>query len=185
MKNKKGFTLVELLVVIVILGGLILLIMPTVLNAMESSSKNIFAQEVINFSGKVQSSYEINKGEHGAIAPLCYFIDNLKDGDTYQGCMKINSDSGKVEEIHVYNNEFKFQTGVDNLSTDPTPPANTEIVYASLVQQKGKVVGKLRTGENAADDQDAIRTNCPVAACQDAIVPFDGQSVVPVPEVTP
>lgn len=178
MKNKKGFTLVELLVVIVILGGLILLIMPTVLNAMESSSKNIFAQEIINFSGKVQSSYEINKGEHGATAPLCYFIDNLKDGDTYEGCMKIDSDSGKVDEIHVYNNEFKFQTGFDNSTDGPTPDADTDITYASIVQQKGKVVGKLRTGAtDSAADKTAIRGNCPVEDCQDAIVPFDGNSV--------
>lgn len=184
MKNKKGFTLVELLVVIVILGGLILLIMPTVLNAMESSSKNIFAQEIINFSGKVQSSYEINKGEYGATAPLCYFIDNLKDGDTYEGCMKIDSDSGKVIEIHVYNNEFKFQTGFDNSTPGPTPTADPDITYASIVQQKGKVVGKLQTGATeSAADKTAIRTNCPVADCHDAIESFDG-TVVPV-EVTP
>lgn len=183
MKNKKGFTLVELLVVIVILGGLILLIMPTVLNSMESSSKNIFAQEIINFSGKVQSAYEINKGEHGATAPLCYFIDNLKDGDTYAGCMKIDSNTGKVDEIHAYNNEFKFQTGYDNLADGPTPTEDATVNYASIVQQKGKVVGKLRTGANAADDQAAIRENCPVADCHDATEPFEG-TVVPVP-VTP
>ena len=185
MKNKKGFTLVELLVVIVILGGLILLIMPTVLNSMESSSKNIFAQEIINFSGKVQSAYEINKGDHGATAPLCYFIDNLKEGDTYEGCMKIDSESGKVNEIHVYNNEFKFQTGYDNSISGPNPEGGTDekkADYGKLVQEKGKVVGKLQTGAESAADKTGIRTtNCPVDDCHDATKPFEG-TVAPVKE---
>ena len=41
--NKKGFTLVELLVVIILLALLIILTMTTVLSAFDAQNKNIFS----------------------------------------------------------------------------------------------------------------------------------------------
>lgn len=55
--NKKGFTLVELLAVIVILAVLALVAMPNVTRLMNDSRKNAFITEVENFVTYAQTSY--------------------------------------------------------------------------------------------------------------------------------
>lgn len=55
--NKKGFTLVELLAVIVILAVLALVAMPNVTRLMNASRKNAFITEVENFVTYAQTSY--------------------------------------------------------------------------------------------------------------------------------
>lgn len=55
--NKNGFTLVELLAVIVILAVLALVAMPNVTRLMNDSRKNAFVTEVENFVTYAQTSY--------------------------------------------------------------------------------------------------------------------------------
>ena len=56
-KNKKGFTLMELLAVIVILSVLILLAMPAVLRLMENAKKNAFKTEGQSLYKICQTAY--------------------------------------------------------------------------------------------------------------------------------
>ncbi len=126
LKNKRGFTLVELLVVIVVLGLLILLAMPSVLDAMESSSKNIFASQVLAFSKDVKTTYEQAKSFSGSNVPLCYNVYGLKEGTQYAGYITINYLTGKVDKIEVYNQEYYYGG-----------------TYANLASQKGKAFAKL------------------------------------------
>lgn len=55
--NRKGFTLVELLAVIVILAVLALVAMPNVTKLMESSRKNAFVTETIEFAKQATTAY--------------------------------------------------------------------------------------------------------------------------------
>ena len=55
--NQKGFTLVELLAVIVILAVLALVAMPNVTKLMDSSRKNAFITEAENFANYAKQSY--------------------------------------------------------------------------------------------------------------------------------
>lgn len=56
-KNKKGFTLVELLAVIVILAVLIVIAMPSVLQIMENSRRSAFETEVKSYLKAAQTQY--------------------------------------------------------------------------------------------------------------------------------
>ena len=55
--NRKGFTLVELLAVIVILAVLALVAMPNVTKLMENSRKNAFVTETIEFAKQATTAY--------------------------------------------------------------------------------------------------------------------------------
>ena len=57
MKNKKGFTLVELLAVIVILAVIILIAVNAVLPQMNRARKNSFADEAMNYLKAAETAY--------------------------------------------------------------------------------------------------------------------------------
>ena len=63
MKSKKGFTLVELLAVIVILGVIMIIAIPSVLNTLESSRKSTFslyAKKVVVAAEKTNYQEELS-----------------------------------------------------------------------------------------------------------------------------
>ncbi len=86
MKNKKGFTLVELLAVIVVLAIIMIIAVPSVLNSMTDARRNSFAvygEKLINAAQvQAQSAAMVN----GTIK-RCYKISELIDGATgaYEG----------------------------------------------------------------------------------------------------
>lgn len=57
MKNKKGFTLVELLAVIVILAVIILIAVNAVLPQMQKARKKSFADEALSFAKAAENAY--------------------------------------------------------------------------------------------------------------------------------
>lgn len=85
LKNRKGFTLVELLAVIVVLAIIILIAMPAVLNSMEKARKNSFAIEANEVVKSAQTAYSIAvlNGQGGSIdstsgAKYCIKYSDLK-----------------------------------------------------------------------------------------------------------
>ena len=84
MKKNKGFTLVELLAIIVILAVLILMVTPTVIKVMNNAKKNAFRIETLAIlkatenaysAGDMQSSYIFNAETND----LAGYID-IKEG---------------------------------------------------------------------------------------------------------
>ena len=76
MKNKKGFTLVELLAVIVILAVIILIAVNAVLPQMRKARKNSFVDEAINFAKAAETAY-VSDSLSGA-GRSCYNVKDLK-----------------------------------------------------------------------------------------------------------
>lgn len=113
--RQRGFTLVELLVVIVVLGLLIALAMPTLFNALDRSKRNVFSDQLKIFSTKVLNRYSDNKMLEGAGTPICYGIDGIKEEKTYKGYVIISPEDNKVGTVHIYNKEFAYQGPVTDL----------------------------------------------------------------------
>lgn len=62
MKNKKGFTLVEVLAVIIVLALLFVIATPKILDAIENSEKNAFKNNVENLIKTAEMEYQNNGG---------------------------------------------------------------------------------------------------------------------------
>ena len=129
--NKKGFTLVELLAVIVILAVIILVAINAVLPQMERARKNAFADEVMNYARAAESKYVTDAQDEdidGDITSgICYNLSELhgeyvtKNDSSYTGFVVIKKRSGesniydkyayiKSSKYH-YNNKVDEDTG--------------------------------------------------------------------------
>lgn len=107
--NKKGFTLVELLAVIVILGVLLLIAVPSVNNIINNSKKKAFASAAKLMLENVESAASIEKGT-GSLGE-CYVklssidLERGSKGDSYTGYILVNG-SGKGT-IYYENGTYK------------------------------------------------------------------------------
>ena len=100
--NKKGFTLVELLAVIVVLAVIMLLAVNAVIPQMNKARKNAFVTEANAFIDAAGTYYQnaMLTGESGiSAAGGCVDVSKLigeyieKDGDDYKGSVKIEIDN--------------------------------------------------------------------------------------------
>ena len=102
MKNKKGFTLVELLAVIVVLAIIMIIAVPSVLNSMTDARRNsfvVYAEKLINSAqAQAQATQMVN-----GIPSKCYDIDELIDGahGAYEGFVSFEK-NGETETYKVY-----------------------------------------------------------------------------------
>ncbi len=99
-KNKKGFTLVELLAVIVVLAIIMVIAIPSVMDSMNKARKNsfkIYAQKVLNTAS---TQYQTDMLTSGSATKTCYPISTLmKQGaGNYVGYVMVSgSNSDNVE----------------------------------------------------------------------------------------
>lgn len=114
--NKKGFTLVELLAVIVILGVLLLIAVPSVNNIITNSRKKAFLSQVKLAVENVQTTASIEKE---SISGTCYIkisdinLDRGVWADN-TGYIKVEKDSNGnlVIEPYVSDNSKKFSVSI-------------------------------------------------------------------------
>ena len=128
MKNKKGFTLVELIVVLVILAILAALLVPALTGYIDKANKQkvtaecrmvvMAAQtEASEQYGKLDSTVtEANKASTIATAMKTNVADIKKLSET-NGSFEIKVDgAGKVRSVEYYNNGFKCTYTSDDSS---------------------------------------------------------------------
>ena len=109
MKDKKGFTLVELLAVIAILAILVLIAIPNVLNLYRNARKNTFVDEVQNIVRTAQQKYIEDSMNNGS--NLCYDSKtNPLDIDARSSLnYKVQlSNDGKITSIEVLDNNYQL-----------------------------------------------------------------------------
>ncbi len=79
MKNKKGFTLTELLAVIALIGIIMLLIVPNVLGTFNSASKQLFYDEVLSLYNNAYTTYIYRSSEGDYTKTFCVGKDGNKN----------------------------------------------------------------------------------------------------------
>lgn len=113
---KKGFTLVEILIVIVLIGVIMTLVVPKITSSYKSAKKNMFYDNVISIYSSASSTYFFNasKGNYektftNANNPLKVDVD-----DEIKYKVTVNED-GEVLEIKVTNNDFYYTKTSDKI----------------------------------------------------------------------
>ena len=124
--NKKGFTLVELLAVIAILGILMVILMPNVLNLFANARKSAFAVE----AKRIWSTAETQRLSDVINKPSVHFYSSdcgtgnenvcrsLDIPAEYKYCVNVTTTAGDNENkvsgasgtIYVANNDYKLVT---------------------------------------------------------------------------
>lgn len=139
LMNKKGFTLVELLAVIVILAVIILVAMNAVLPAMEESRKGTFKTEVEVYAKAAGTYYTTNLGAGDSTltaAGGCVSIDKLhgkyveKNSDDYSGSVKIEISGGKTT-YKVWLSNKVYQVSGKTLAEVENDPTTNIVVYTA------------------------------------------------------
>ena len=103
--NKKGFTLVELLAVIVILSVLMLIALPSVINIMNNARDDAFRDEALSFISAAETQYASDGGEGCKIYK--YDGDNVNDSSKtdlttmkakkgYKASIMVTEDTAKI-----------------------------------------------------------------------------------------
>lgn len=113
--NKKGFTLVELLAVIVILALIMVLVLPNVMDSMNSAKQQTFllyANRMLDAAMSKRASDEL-----AGNAPYCYEISELNNGNTnkYTGKV-IYKDKKYVIIMYDDNYQIGYSAKTVNLS---------------------------------------------------------------------
>ena len=128
MKNKKGFTLVELLAVIVVLAILILIAVTAVLPQIEKSRKNSFYDEALIYKREAEKAYiaESIDGTTTTCFPVQLANSDIalngnyvkKNGaSSYKGKVVLDS-SGNISKLYLQNGKYMVvkDSGADSLA---------------------------------------------------------------------
>lgn len=138
--NKKGFTLVELLAVIVVLAIIMVLTLPTIMNSMNSARQSTFllyASRMLDTAAdKYQSDALLNGGES------CYTIEQLNNGNTtkYHGIVRIE-DNGNTMKIQMYDDNYQigFKVATNSEGTDILGDKAGGVTYKDIEAVKSKI----------------------------------------------
>ncbi len=131
MKNKKGFTLVELLAVIAILAILVIIALPNVLNMYKKAQKEMFLTEAKKVYSEAEKKYLLNSIS-GKTSKVINSENSSKldmTGKKLQYCIILNN-SGKVSDMKVSNGKWIASLGgnekLEDLTIDDLEEGNLD-----------------------------------------------------------
>lgn len=169
--NKKGFTLVELLAVIVVLAFVMVLAAPSVLSSMNSarqSSFMLYAEKMLN---SAQSRYQSDQLVQIMDDTYCYNISELSDTKTtqYSGFVIVTNGSKQTAEYRIQMFDKTYSIGMagsaraDGSITDEIADTNDGVTFNEIETIKTKLSGdKTLHGRDAyyTDGKDYLQSPC-------------------------
>ena len=145
MKNKEGFTLVELLAVIAILAILVIIALPNVINMYNKAQKETFLTEARKVHSEAEKKY-ISSSITGKIVKVISSEDDSKldmTGEKLQYCAILNN-SGKVTDMKVSNGKWvaSLEDGkvIEDLTIDDLEDGNLDDYDCSSQTSNPKVI---------------------------------------------
>lgn len=143
MKDKRGFTLVELLAIITILAILALITTPIVMNLIDDSRKNTFENSVQGVYRTIQQDYT----QHGYTNSQTYTISETTITNT--------SDTNRTDSITTFSGKIDDGTGSATASYDSTTGALKIIIEV----QNNSFCAK-NTSKNGRNEYDITEGEC-------------------------
>lgn len=144
--NKNGFTLVELLAVIVILAVVILVAVNNVIPQMNKAKAGAFKTEALSFLDGAEQYYTSQQMTGGSFPETGVSIKELVTGkyvksadvDKYEGCIKYDAGTDKFQ-IRLWSNSYKTVNGSDHyVEATKLSDFNGEVTNSSVIQSTGK-----------------------------------------------
>ncbi len=114
MKNKKGFTLVELLAVIAILAILVIIALPNILELYNNARKNAFLREVHTICNSAKQKYIATSFSTTVTKQIYTNVGgdnklNIQGGTGNFNYYVVVDTNGKVIELKVSNGTYKYE----------------------------------------------------------------------------
>ena len=137
--NKKGFTIVELVIVIAVIGILAGVLIPTFSGIVQRANESKINQEMTNALKVVLAG----NATSGALANGTTFVMGEKDGNAYKATYYAVYNGNKLGEVKNVTNDKKPE---ENLSTDKT-------------KYKQVIIGTNKDGKLYKNTVDALNTH--------------------------
>ena len=139
-RNKKGFTLVELLAVIVVLAIIMIIAIPQVMDSMASAKKNSLLVEARKVLNKTMEKVQVNSMESKATTG-CFKITtngtadtdiNVDTGNKYKGSVNVAADG--TYKIYITDGEYEIydvtNSSLGNSSAAAYDSTHTDTMFA-------------------------------------------------------
>ena len=110
MKNKKGFTLIELVVVVAILGILALLVVPNVVNRIKEARETVVDANIKVINNAIKMYYTV-QGDYPEIS-------GTQEGEKIEGLLNKLQAEGYLDENEVENAKEAFKNVSIKVNTE-------------------------------------------------------------------
>ena len=132
--NNKGFTLVELLAVIVILAVIILIAVNAIIPQMNKAKKNAFVDEANIYMQAADKAYVDFQMDNGNLSTYKFYVGKnsgnelngnyvKKSDSSYKGCITLDR-TGKVTKFYLTNGKYM----VTKSSYVPTKISTSDVI---------------------------------------------------------
>lgn len=117
MKNKKGFTLVELLAVIVILGVLLMIAVPAVQNVIKKTKNNATQKQAELFIDAAKKMAIIDEATNDKVIYKLSDLDSSVDTNRFTGMVVASKENGSYK-YYIYLNDSVNKKTIGNNNND-------------------------------------------------------------------